>query len=184
MLDSKSGRSSRICLAAGACAADEGNDRACYINTVMTELLHQQPAYKGEMRLRALHATSAKSLYDALVAENLSLTEKRATMNMRSIQQVLTPAQIHRLPTTLMVADGLTKHDLKLQDSLRQWCNMPRTFSCEMTNPRIARPPSRCMFLSNLKQRPVKNPVCFWLQWPIQVGCISVFGPNSFHPNV
>ena len=129
LLDWKSGRSSRICrstLAAEACAADEGNDRACYINMVMTELLHQQPAYKGEMRLRALHATDAKSLYDALVAENLSLTEKRATMNIRSIQQVLTPAQIHWLPTTLMVADGLTKHDLKLQDSLRQWCNMPK----------------------------------------------------------
>ena len=129
VLDWKSGRSSRICrstLAAEACAADEGNDRACYINMVMTELLHQQPAYKGEMRLRALHATDAKSLYDALVAENLSLTEKRATMNIRSIQQVLTPAQIHWLPTTLMVADGLTKHDLKLQDSLRQWCNMPK----------------------------------------------------------
>lgn len=129
VLDWKSGRSARICrstLAAEACAADEGNDRACYINMVMTELLHKQPAYKGEMRLRALHTTDAKSLYDALVAENLSLSEKRATMNIRSIQQVLTPAQIHWLPTTLMVADGLTKHDLKLQDSLRQWCNMPK----------------------------------------------------------
>ena len=68
VLDWKSGRSARICrstLAAEACAADEGNDRACYINMVMTELLHKQPAYKGEMRLRALHTTDAKSLYDA-----------------------------------------------------------------------------------------------------------------------
>ena len=86
VLDWKSGRSARICrstLAAEACAADEGNDRACYINMVMTELLHKQPAYKGEMRLRALHTTDAKSLYDALVGENVRLSEKRATMNIR-----------------------------------------------------------------------------------------------------
>ena len=128
ILDWKSGRTARVCrstLASEACSADEGNDRSCYINMVLTELLHQQPAYKGEMRLRAIHTTDAKSLYDALVAENLSLSEKRATMNIRSIQQVLMPSQIHWLPTSLMVADGLTKYDLKLQDALRQWCNSP-----------------------------------------------------------
>ena len=128
IIDWKSGRSTRICrstLAAEACSADEGNDRSCYANMVITELLYQTPAFKGEMKMASLHCTDAKSLYDALVAENLSLTEKRATMNIRSIQQNMTPAQIHWLPTNLMVADGLTKHDIRLQDSLRKWCDAP-----------------------------------------------------------
>lgn len=128
IIDWKSGRSNRICrstLAAEACSADEGNDRSCYANMVITELLYQKPAFKGEMKMSALHTTDAKSLYDALVAENLSLTEKRATMNIRSIQQNMMPSQIHWLPTTLMVADGLTKHDIRLQDSLRKWCDAP-----------------------------------------------------------
>ena len=43
LLDWKSGRSPRVCrstLAAEACAADEGGDRAAFINFFLTELLH------------------------------------------------------------------------------------------------------------------------------------------------
>jgi len=127
-LDWKSGRSPRICrstLAAEACAADEGTDRSCFLNMFLTELLFPKQAKMGEMRMSALHVTDAKSLYDVLIAENPVLSEKRATMNVRSVQQVLAPSQIHWVPTTLMVADGLTKHDVKLQDGLRMWCNLP-----------------------------------------------------------
>ena len=67
----------------------------------------------------------AKSLYDCLVAENPVLSEKRATMNIRSVQQVLLPSQIRWVPTHLMIADGLTKYDQKLQNVLRTWCNDP-----------------------------------------------------------
>ena len=91
----------------------------------LTELLFQKQAKMGDMKMSALHVTDAKSLYDVLTAENPVLSEKRATMNVRSVQQVLAPAQIHWVPTTLMIADGLTKHDTKLQDVLRMWCNHP-----------------------------------------------------------
>ena len=46
-------------------------------------------------------------------------------MNIRSVQQVMQPSQIHWVPTQLMVADGLTKHDPKLQNQLRIWCDGP-----------------------------------------------------------
>ena len=128
ILDWKSGRSARICrstFAAEACAADEGTDRSTYLNMMITELLYQKPAFYGEMRMNAVHITDAKSLYDCLVAENPVLSEKRATMNIRSVQQVLLPSQIRWVPTHLMIADGLTKYDQKLQKVLRTWCNDP-----------------------------------------------------------
>lgn len=128
ILDWKSGRSQRVCrstLASEACAADEGTDRACYINLFLTELLYQIPAWKGEMKLSQLQCTDSKSLYDCLVSQNPSLTDKRSMVQIRSVQQALRPSQVRWLPTALMMADSLTKLDVKLRENLRRWCLMP-----------------------------------------------------------
>ncbi|CAL1138518.1 unnamed protein product [Cladocopium goreaui] len=137
ILDWKSGRSPRVCrstLAAEACAADEGTDRACYINLVLTELLYQVPAWRGDMKLAMVQCTDAKSLYDCLVAQNPSVSDKRSMVQIRSVQQALRPSQIRWLPTILMVADGLTKLDVKLREMLRQWCMFPKVQLRESTS--------------------------------------------------
>jgi ribosomal protein S26 len=46
-------------------------------------------------------------------------------MNIRAVRQVLAPSQIHWVPTGLVIAVALTKHDVKLQNSLRMWCSLP-----------------------------------------------------------
>ena len=128
VLDWKSGRSPRICrstLAAEAISADEGADRASFINLFLTEIFTRKPAYRGSMEMSMVHAVDAKSLYDSLVAENPSLSEKRSMINVRSVQQILSPNQIHWVPTGLMHADNLTKCDVKLQDSMRIWLSSP-----------------------------------------------------------
>ena len=118
VLDWKSGRSPRICrstLAAEAVAADEGADRSCFINHFLTEIFFQRPAYEGTMKMTMVHAVDAKSLYDSLIAEN---DEKRSLINVRSVQQILLPHQIRWVPTHLMHADNLTKHDSKLHEQI------------------------------------------------------------------
>ena len=143
ILDWKSGRSPRVCrstLAAEAVAADEGTDRSCFINLFLTEIFYQKPAWKGDMMLASVQCTDGKSLYDYLIAQNPSVTDKRSMVQIRSIQQALRPSQIHWIPTQLMAADGLTKIDQMLREMLRQWCNIPKVQLRE----------------SQEKQRPVK----------------------------
>ena len=128
ILDWKSGRSPRVCrstLAAEAIAADEGTDRQCYINCYLTELLYLKPAWKGNMALAAAQCTDSKSLYDCLISENPSLTDRRSMVQIRSVQQALRPSQIRWIPTHLTVADSLTKIDVNLRDAFRKWCLKP-----------------------------------------------------------
>ena len=67
----------------------------------------------------------AKSLYDSIVKENVSLTDKRSMVNIRSIQEEITPRTVHWIPTTLMAADGLTKASKPLRQQLLQWIQEP-----------------------------------------------------------
>jgi len=128
LVDWKTGRSPRICrstLAAEAIAADERADRSSLLNFFLRENFTLKPAFKGNMSLPMVHVVGAKSLYDSLVAENPSLSEKRSLINVRRVQQVLSPSQIHWVPTGLMHADNLTKYDLKLQERMRIWLRNP-----------------------------------------------------------
>ena len=87
LLDWKSGRSPRVCrstLAAEACAADEGRDRASFVNYFLTELLHGIPSYEGRAMLSSMLCVDAKSLYDCLIQENPSVSEKRLMVELRS----------------------------------------------------------------------------------------------------
>ena len=131
LLDWKSARSTRICrstLAAEASAADEGEgaDRATFTKLCISEMLYLEPAFKVGCRLNSLQVTDAKSLYDSIVAENPSLTDKRSLINIRSVQQTVSPRQVHWVPTSLMWADALTKLDSsKLLMSFTAWLQNP-----------------------------------------------------------
>ena len=128
LVDWKSGRSTRVCrstLASEASAADEACDRACFVNYVLSELLFNVPAYRGNMSLNMLQCTDAKSLYDCLVAENPSLTDRRSMVQIRSVQQSMGPKQIHWIPTGIMHADPLTKLDAKLRAQMVDWLRKP-----------------------------------------------------------
>ena len=128
LLDWKSGRSTRVCrstLAAEASAADEGADRATFLNLSLSELLYNEPAFTVGSRLHNLHVTDAKSLYDCVVAENPNVSDKRSLVNIRSIQQTINPKQMHWVPTNLMRADGLTKLDSTLLVSMAEWLQNP-----------------------------------------------------------
>ena len=66
ILDWRSARSPRACrstLAAEASAADEGSDRAAFINMMISEVLHCEKAHKIGCKLDNLQATDSKSLY-------------------------------------------------------------------------------------------------------------------------
>ena len=128
LVDWKSGRTPRVCrstLASEACACDEAADRACFVNLVLSEILFQKPAHHGDMRLNSLICTDARSLYDCLVSENPSLTDKRSMVQVRSIQQSFSPEAVRWVPTHLQFSDGLTKADQMLREVLRKWCQKP-----------------------------------------------------------
>ena len=128
LLDWKSGRSSRVCrsrLAAEASAADEGADRATFLNLSLSELLYNEPAFSVGSRLQNRHVTDAKSLYDCVVAENPNVSDKRSLVNIRSIQQSVSRKQMHWVLTSLMMADGLTKLDSNLLTALAEWLQNP-----------------------------------------------------------
>lgn len=128
VIDWRSCRSPRICrstLAAEASSADEGSDRSAFANMYISQILFATPAHRVGCRLNFLQATDAKSLFDAVVAQNPSLADRRSMINIRAIQETVTEDQFRWIPTTLMYADGLTKIDRKLQEAFRTWLQGP-----------------------------------------------------------
>ena len=139
VVDWKSGRSHRVCrstLAAEASAADEGADRGAFANMWLSEVLYNMPAHRVGQRLPSKQVTDAKSLYDAVIAENPRLTDRRSLVNIRAIQESVKPEQMHWIPTTIMWADGLTKCDPKLRETLMRWLQQP---FCQLTSCKAAK---------------------------------------------
>ncbi|CAJ1434945.1 unnamed protein product [Effrenium voratum] len=127
-VDWKSGRATRVCrstLAAEAVAADSATDRVAFTSLSLAEFINGVPAHKQSSPLKTLLVVDAKSLYDSIVKENVSLTDKRSMVNIRSIQEEITPRTVHGIPTTLMAADGLTKASKPLRQQLLQWIQEP-----------------------------------------------------------
>lgn len=112
LMDWQSARSPRVCrstVAAEASAADEGSDRATFVNMMLSEVLYNEEAHKVVCKLDNLQATDSKSLYDAIIAANPNQTDKRSLVNVRAIQEVITPKQTCWVPTRLMYAGVFTK---------------------------------------------------------------------------
>ena len=128
LLDWKSGKTSRVCcstLAAEAMAADEAVDRTAYVNLFLTEVFTGQAAHKAQPFFRQLHVTDAKSLYDVVCSENPTLTDKRSLVNVRAVQECISPQEMHWIPTDLMRADALTKLSSQLREELHEWLKWP-----------------------------------------------------------
>ncbi|CAK9054043.1 unnamed protein product [Durusdinium trenchii] len=128
LTDWKSGRSPRVCrstLASEAVAADEGTDRGCHVNACLSELLYLQPAHKLGCRMPQKQISESKSLYDCVVSENPSVSDRRSLLQIRSVQQSIAPAGMRWVPTEKMHADGLTKEDKRLRDNLQAWLQSP-----------------------------------------------------------
>ena len=61
----------------------------------LSELLYGEVAYKVGCKIDGRHVLDAKSLCDCIVAENLNVADKRSLVNIRSVQQTVSPKEIH-----------------------------------------------------------------------------------------
>ena len=127
IVDWKSTRSPRVTrstLASEANAMDECVDRATYVNHFVTEILYDK-AMGYTRKLRQLQITDCKSLYDAVLSPQPSLTEKRTIISVRSIQDFIHPKDLWWTPTSVMHADVLTKSSTELIAHFQLWMEKP-----------------------------------------------------------
>lgn len=96
----------------------------------LPELFHHRAHLKDEGRsarlLRQLQATDCKSLYDAVISSNPSMSEKRTIIAVRSIQDYIGPQDIRWTPTDVMWADALRKESADLLARFHEWLKRPR----------------------------------------------------------
>ena len=126
-IDFKSSRSSRVCrsLAAEASAADTSVDRAVFLNYLISEIIQNKPSFKLSILLRTIQVTDCRSLYDVLCSENPNTEEKRTIVTIRSMQQVLSRADVFWVPTIFQWADSLTKISWDLMKNFSEWLSQP-----------------------------------------------------------
>ena len=128
LIDFKSSRSSRVCrstLAAEASAADTSVDRAVFLNYLISEIIQNKPSFKLSILLRTIQVTDCRSLYDVLCSENPNTEEKRTIVTIRSMQQVLSRADVFWVPTIFQWADSLTKISWDLMKNFSEWLSQP-----------------------------------------------------------
>ena len=132
ILDWRSSRSPRVTrstLASEANAMDEGVDRSTFLNVFLSELLCgtvESAKQRTAGVLKQLQVTDCKSLYDGVISDNPSTEEKRTMISIRSIQDYISPEQVHWVPSELMHADVLTKHSLSLRSDFLEWLRSPK----------------------------------------------------------
>lgn len=107
----------RSTLAVKACAADDVVDMGYYVPSLMPELLTTAAATtgKGVLPVRLYKVTDCRSLYDCILKESPSISEKTTTIDILSIHESLTGGSIRWVPTDMMWADGFTNMDKKLR---------------------------------------------------------------------
>ena len=123
ILGYKSGRSKRCArstLSAEAQSSDNAIDYAVYVNHFFSEVLTGLSAARHKPLFRLIAVTDAKSLFDAVHQQTPSLSEKRTLLDITTIKEEIQSKDNFRwVPTTAMWADGLTKFDLSLMETLR-----------------------------------------------------------------
>ena len=122
VLGYKSGRSQRCArstLSAEAQSCDNAVDYSVYANHFMSEIISGNKATRTAPMFRLVAVTDCKSLFDAVHQQTPSLSEKRTLLDVQTIKEELSKENLKWVPTTVMWADGLTKFDLQLMETLR-----------------------------------------------------------------
>ena len=63
------------------------------------------------------------------------MSDRRSLVNIRAIQEHLTKNEFHWVPTSVMWADGLTKHDKKLRAKFLEWLQSATATLREVSDP-------------------------------------------------
>ncbi|CAK0793116.1 unnamed protein product [Prorocentrum cordatum] len=144
LLFHKSKRTPRVVrstLAGEAIAQDLGVDYASYLSKFLSEMLTGRPAGRHPPIFEVITVTDCKSLYDALHQLTPSLSEKRTVIDVISIRDEVKVKNVRWIPTTHMIADGMTKEDPKLRENLTKFLADPvlslvESIACEeLTGP-------------------------------------------------
>ncbi|CAK0888740.1 unnamed protein product, partial [Prorocentrum cordatum] len=112
LLFHKSKRTPRVVrstLAGEAIAQDLGVDYASYLSKFLSEMLTGRPAGRHPPIFEVITVTDCKSLCDALHQLTPSLSEKRTVIDVISIRDEVKVKNVRWIPTTHMIADGMTK---------------------------------------------------------------------------
>ncbi|CAK0894981.1 unnamed protein product [Prorocentrum cordatum] len=128
LLFHKSKRTPRVVrstLAGEAIAQDLGVDYASYLSKFLSEMLTGRPAGRHPPIFEVITVTDCKSLYDALHQLTPSLSEKRIVIDVISIRDEVKVKNVRWIPTTHMIADGMTKEDPKLRENLTEFLADP-----------------------------------------------------------
>lgn len=128
LLDWKTTRTPRVVrstIAGEAYAADDAIDRASLANSMLTELLTGESVTKTGPKLQHAHATDCRSLFDAVISSNPNTEEKRVLLTVRAIQEAIDTRLMRWVPTTMMVADVLTKDAEALRWAFLPWLREP-----------------------------------------------------------
>ncbi|CAK0884583.1 unnamed protein product [Prorocentrum cordatum] len=128
LLFHKSKRTPRVVrstLAGEAIAQDLGVDYASYLSKFLSEMLTGRPAGRHPPIFEVITVTDCKSLYDALHQLTPSLSEKRTVIDVISIRDEVKVKNVRWIPTTHMIADGMTKEDPKLRENLTKFLADP-----------------------------------------------------------
>ncbi|CAK0822312.1 unnamed protein product [Prorocentrum cordatum] len=128
LLFHKSKRTPRVVrstLAGEAIAQDLGVDYASHLSKFLSEMLTGRPAGRHPPIFEVITVTDCKSLHDALHQLTPSLSEKRTVFDVISIRDEVKVKNVRWIPTTHMIADGMTKEDPKLRENLTKFLADP-----------------------------------------------------------
>ncbi|CAJ1348023.1 unnamed protein product, partial [Effrenium voratum] len=89
--------------ASWANAMNQASQHGCIIGLAANTITEVKQLCSATDRV----AFTSLSLAEFINGENVSLTDKRSMVNIRSIQEEITPRTVHWIPTTLMAADGV-----------------------------------------------------------------------------
>ena len=141
MLEHRSVRTPRVVkssLAGEACAATTAADSMYFVGAIISEILYGTDVGRVRPQIDMYCVTDCKSLYDAVHQSTPSLTEKRTILDVVSIQELIPPTRFRWVPTTQMVADGLTKFDWKLMANLTSFMRDPKVCLVDLETPKAS----------------------------------------------
>jgi len=125
-------RSVKSTLAAEAAAMESSCDVGFYIGVFLSEILHSDfkaSRSDGHTLVAVRPITDCRSLYDALIKQTMSTSEKRVQISFAAIRENTASSgsdnSVRWVPTAHQLADALTKRDFKLRKIMAEFCMNP-----------------------------------------------------------